>query len=160
MVFRSDFEFIKGYCKLKKWFFLFISILILGLIIMSYKYVEANNKAQDLQNSIDAKFKTELSILGGSFNVKMEDYEYRSVLSRVSTVASISDITSYEDQNDNLDISLYNLYVALNNDKSKEKVLFRAGELRDIFMTLRLDPSSKEATDKLMQINDETFFRD
>ncbi|OXM15877.1 hypothetical protein [Paenibacillus herberti] len=145
---------------MKKWAFFFISILIIGLIILSYKYVEANTKAQNLQNSIDAKFKAELSFTRDSFNVKMNDYAYRSILSRVSTVASISEITSYEDQNDNLDISLYNLYVALNNDRSKEKVLSRADELRDIFMMLVTNPASKEATDKLMQINDETFFRD
>ncbi|GKU78975.1 hypothetical protein L3i20_v233720 [Paenibacillus sp. L3-i20] len=66
----------------------------------------------------------------------MNDYAYRSVLSSVSNVASISDLTSYEEQNDNLDISLYNLYFSLREDKSKDKVLSRAVELRDTFTVL------------------------
>lgn len=145
---------------MKKWAFFFISILILGMIIMSYKYDEANNKAQNLQNTIDEKFKMELSSVYSSFNTKLDEMAYRSALSSVSTAASISEITSYEDQNDNLDISLYNFYHALRNDESKEKVLARADEVRDIFTMLFLDPASKEATDKLMQINNDTFFSD
>ncbi|WP_141505293.1 hypothetical protein [Paenibacillus luteus] len=144
---------------MKKWAFL-ISLLILGFIIMGYNYVEESTKAQNLQNSIDTKFKHELSNVLGSFSMMMNDYTYRSVLSSVSNVASISELTSYEDQNDNLDISLYNLYISLREDKSKEKVLSRADELRDVFMMLVTDPASKEATDKLIQITDETFFRE
>ncbi|RCW38755.1 hypothetical protein [Paenibacillus prosopidis] len=144
---------------MKKWAFC-ISLLFLGLIIMGYNYVEGNTKAQNLQNSIDTKFKYELSNVLGSLSMMMNDYTYRSVLSSVSNVASISELTSYEEQNDNLDISLYNLYISLREDKSKDKVLSRADELRDVFMVLVTDPASKEATDKLIQITDETFFKE
>ncbi|MCM3746119.1 hypothetical protein M3223_01985 [Paenibacillus pasadenensis] len=145
---------------MKKWTIFFISILILGIIMMSYKYDKANTEAQNLQNTIDEKFKIVLSIVYSSFNTKIDEMAYRSALSSVSTAASISEITSYEDQNDNLDVSLYNFYHALRNDESKVKILARADEVRDIFTMLFLDPASKKATDKLMEINDETFFKD
>ncbi|KRE88284.1 hypothetical protein ASG89_34870 [Paenibacillus sp. Soil766] len=147
-----------GY-RLIKWAF-FISFLVLCFIIMGYNYVKGSTKAQDLQNAIDTKFKLELSHVLSSLSMKMNDYSYRSVLSSVSNVASISELTSYEEQNDNLDISLYNLYISLREDKSKDKVLSRADELRDVFTVLVRDPASKEATDKIIQITDETFFKE
>lgn len=127
---------------------------------MGYNYVEEHTKARSLQSSIDAKFKFELSQARDSFSMVMNDYTYRYVLSSVSNVASSSELTSYGEQNDDLDISLHNLYISLREDKSKDEVLSRADELRDIFMELVNDPASKEATDKLIQIADETFFRE
>ncbi|MEK3885789.1 hypothetical protein [Paenibacillus sp. PL2-23] len=44
------------------------------------------------------------------------------------------------------------------NSGSKEKVLARIDELRDIFFLLVQEPASKEATNKLLIIVDETFF--
>ncbi|AEI41681.1 hypothetical protein KNP414_03123 [Paenibacillus mucilaginosus KNP414] len=92
-------------------------------------------------------------------SLTMNDDTYRSVLSSVSNAASISDLTSYEEQNDSLDISLEYLYISLREDKSKDKVLSRADELRDIFLVIMTDPASKEATDKILKITEETFLR-
>ncbi|AEI44528.1 hypothetical protein KNP414_06004 [Paenibacillus mucilaginosus KNP414] len=53
-----------------------------------------------------------------------------------------------------------NLYIALREDKSKDKVLSRADELRDIFILLVQDPASKEAVEKIIDITEETFFKE
>ena len=70
----------------------------------------------------------------------------------------MSQLTSFEKTNNNLDISLHNLYISLREEESKELVSSRVEELRDIFSILVQDPSSHEATDKLIQIANETFF--
>ncbi|MNR55996.1 hypothetical protein D3C85_1764790 [compost metagenome] len=71
----------------------------------------------------------------------------------------MSGLTSFEKVNDDLDISLYNLYISLREEKSKEKILARIEELHEIFFIMVQDPTSKEATNKLIQIADETFFK-
>ncbi|SEM50067.1 hypothetical protein SAMN05518847_1012 [Paenibacillus sp. OV219] len=80
------------------------------------------------------------------------------MISSVSSVAAMSELTSFEDVNDDLDISLHNLYISLREVKSKDRVLARTEELHEVFFTLVQDPSSKEATNKLIQIANETFF--
>ncbi|MGF7033584.1 hypothetical protein J2T17_004532 [Paenibacillus mucilaginosus] len=137
---------------MRKWAFL-IALLVAGLAISGYSYF----KAQKLQTSIDNRFKHELSSVLSNLSLTMNDDTYRSVLSSVSNAASISDLTSYEEQNDSLDISLEYLYISLREDKSKDKVLSRADELRDIFLVLMTDPASKEATDKILKITEELF---
>ncbi|MBH5316772.1 hypothetical protein I6N90_02970 [Paenibacillus sp. GSMTC-2017] len=144
---------------MKKWVYLSL-FLVLGFIILRFIYVDDNTEARNLQNAIDAKFKGELSSVRDSFGMVMNDYTYRSVLSNVSNVASISELTSYEEKNGDLGISLHNLYISLREDRSKDKVLSRAEQLMEIFTVLVTDPASKEATDKLLQITDETFFRE
>ncbi|AFH62465.1 hypothetical protein ACVNS2_17615 [Paenibacillus caseinilyticus] len=139
---------------MRKWAFL-IALLVAGLAISGYSYF----KAQKLQTSINNRFKHELSSVLSNLSLTMNDDTYRSVLSSVSNAASISDLTSYEEQNDSLDISLEYLYISLREDKSKDKVLSRADELRDIFLVLMTDPASKEATDKILKITEETFLR-
>ncbi|MCG7214377.1 hypothetical protein [Paenibacillus mucilaginosus] len=139
---------------MRKWAFL-IALLVTGLAISGYSYF----KAQKLQTSIDNRFKHELSSVLSNLSLTMNDDTYRSVLSSVSNAASISDLTSYEEQNDSLDISLEYLYISLREDKSKDKVLSRADELRDIFLVIMTDPASKEATDKILKITEETFLR-
>ncbi|GKU76497.1 hypothetical protein L3i20_v208940 [Paenibacillus sp. L3-i20] len=80
-----------------------ISLLVLGLIILGFNYVNKNTKARNLQASIDTKFKIELSDVRDNFVVVINDYKYRtvSVLSSISNVATISELTSYKEQNDN-----------------------------------------------------------
>lgn len=90
--------------------------------------------------------------------MQVDDYAYRSIISNVNSLAVMSELTSYEELNDDLDISLHNLYISLREEKSKEKVLARNEELREIFFTMVQDPASKEATNKLIQIAHETFF--
>ncbi|WP_170308050.1 hypothetical protein [Paenibacillus dakarensis] len=91
--------------------------------------------------------------------MRVDDYTYRSMISSVYNVAAMSELTSYEKINDELDISLYNLYISLREEKSKDKVLERIEELHDIFFIMVQDPTSKEATNKLIKIADETFFK-
>ncbi|MNL62478.1 hypothetical protein D3C87_1865030 [compost metagenome] len=70
----------------------------------------------------------------------------------------MSELTSFEEINDDLDISLNDLYISLREEKSKDKVLARIEELRGIFLMMVQDPTSKEATNNLIQIANETFF--
>ncbi len=131
---------------------------IIGFIFTGLKYLEVHNRNKELQNAIDSTFKYQLSNVLNSFSVVVNDYTYRSMLSSVSNAASMSELTTYEKVNDELDVSLHHLYLSLREEKSKDHTLSRIEELREIFFTLVLDPTSKEATDKLNQINKETFF--
>jgi hypothetical protein len=90
--------------------------------------------------------------------MEVNDYTYRSMISSVSNAAAISELTSFEKLNDDLDISLYQLYIALREERSKDKVLLRIEELREIFSMLVRDPINHEATDRIIQINNDTFF--
>lgn len=133
-------------------------LLIFSLRFISFKYIETNKSKQELQNSIDKAFKYQLSKIRDSLSLKVDESSYRMILTSTSNAATMSKLTSYEDVNDNLDISLHNLYISLREEKSKNKVLARTAELRDIFLKLVDEPTNKEALDNLMKITDETFF--
>ncbi|NEU63784.1 hypothetical protein [Paenibacillus sp. ALJ109b] len=135
-----------------------IVLLTLSLIILGFKFVESQNQRKELQNSIDNSFRYEISNVQHSFSMEVNDYTYRSMISSVSNVAAISELTSFEKLNDDLDISLYQLYIALREERSKDKVLLRIEELREIFSMLVRDPINHEATDRIIQINNDTFF--
>ncbi|SDK01285.1 hypothetical protein SAMN05428961_101490 [Paenibacillus sp. OK060] len=135
-----------------------IVLLTLSLIILGSKFVESQNQRKELQNSIDNSFRYEISNVQHSFSMVLNDYTYRSMISSVSNAAAISELTSFEKLNDDLDISLYQLYISLREERSKDKVLLRIEELREIFSMLVRDPINHEATDRIIQINNDTFF--
>ncbi|SEA32347.1 hypothetical protein [Paenibacillus sp. 276b] len=135
-----------------------IVLLTLSLIILGFKFVESQNQRKELQNSIDNSFRYEISNVQHSFSMVLNDYTYRSMISSVSNAAAISELTSFEKLNDDLDISLYQLYISLREERSKDKVLLRIEELREIFSMLVRDPINHEATDRIIQINNDTFF--
>jgi len=144
--------------KKQRYFLVLLSVLVLGLIFLSLKYTEAQNRNKLLQLSIDETFKQQLSQVLSSFSMEVNDYTYRSMLSSVSNVVSLSELTTYDNVNDDLDISLHYLYVSLREDRSKDETLSRIDELRDIFYKLVQDPSSKDATDRMIKITNKTFF--
>jgi aspartyl-tRNA synthetase len=132
--------------------------LSLSLVIVGFKFVESQSLRKELQNSIDSSFRYQLSNVLGSFSMEVNDYTYRTMISSVSNVAAMSELTSFEEINDNLDISLNYLYISLREEKSKDKVLLRIEELREIFNIMVQDPVNHEATDRIIQITNETFF--
>lgn len=135
-----------------------IIVLTICSAILLFTFVDSQSQKRELQDSIDAAYKHQLGNVLGSFSMQVDDYAYRSIISNVNSLAVMSELTSYEELNDDLDISLHNLYISLREEKSKEKVLARNEELREIFFTMVQDPASKEATNKLIQIAHETFF--
>lgn len=135
-----------------------IVLLTLSLIILGSKFVESQNQRKELQNSIDNSFRYEISNVQHSFSMVVNDYTYRSMISSVSNAAAISELTSFGKLNDDLDISLYQLYISLREERSKDKVLSRIEELREIFSMLVRDPINHEAIDRIIQINNDTFF--
>lgn len=135
-----------------------IIFLSLGLIVIGFKYIESQSARKELQSTIDNSFRQQLGSVLGSFSMEVNDYTYRSMISTVSNVSAMSELTSYGRINDNLDISLNYLYISLREEKSKDLVLLRVDELRDIFHLLVQDPSSQEATDKIIEITKEVFF--
>ena len=142
----------------KKSTFIIILLSIL-VIVLLLKFVVSQSQRSTLQNTIDTSFKYQLSNVLGSFGNEVNDYTYRSMISSVYSVSVMSELTSFEDKNDDLDISLNYLYVSLREDKSKDKVLARIEELREILFEMVQDPTSKEATNKLIQIANDTFFK-
>lgn len=137
-----------------------IIFLSLGLIVIGFKYIESQSARKELQGTIDNSFRQQLGSVLGSFSMEVNDYTYRSMISTVSNVSAMSELTSYGRINDNLDISLNYLYISLREEKSKDLVLLRVEELRDIFHLLVQDPSSQEATDKIIEITKEVFFEE
>jgi len=135
-----------------------IILLLLCIAILLFKFDESRGQRNELQNSIDTAYRHQLSNVLGSFSKEVNDYTYRSMISSVYNVAMMSELTSFEKINDDLDISLNNLYISLREEKSKDKVLARIEELHEIFFMMVQDPTSKEATNKLIQIANETFF--
>ncbi|CAN7249388.1 hypothetical protein LJR153_001080 [Paenibacillus sp. LjRoot153] len=135
-----------------------IILLVFALVFIGYKYTDAVKSSKQLQSSIDKNFKSQLSNISSSLSMKVDETSYRIILTSVSNAAAMSVLTSYENLNDNLDISLYNLYISLREEKSKNKVLARTDELREIFMKLVNEPSNKDALVSLMKFTDETFF--
>jgi|GEM_PF-1508746 len=144
--------------KKEKYLQLFLVICMAGLILICLKYVEVQNSNKELQHSINNAFRHQLSNVLGSFSVEVNDYTYRDMLSNVFSAARMSELTTYEDRNDELDIILHNLYFSLREEKSKDSILSKVDELRDIFLLLVQDPANKEATDKLSLLTNETFF--
>ncbi|WP_271755167.1 hypothetical protein [Cohnella sp. JJ-181] len=136
-----------------------IIVLSMCCAIFLFKFIESQDQRRDLENSIDVAYKQQLSNVLGSFSMQVNEYTYRSMISSVYSALEMSELTSYDKVNDDLDIGLHYLYISLREEKSKEKVLARTEELHDIFFMMVQDPTSKEATDKLIQIADETFFK-
>ncbi len=135
-----------------------IAILMLLVVYLGYKVIVTETNNSDTQRLNDQAFRYQLGKVLGSFSMEVNDYTYREMIASVYSVASMSELTSYEDINDNLDISLHNLYISLREDKSKDLVLSRIDELRNVFNTMVQDPSNQKATEKLIQIANETYF--
>jgi hypothetical protein len=142
----------------RKQLYIIIALSICSAILL-YKFVETLDQRRDFEHSIDAAYKQQLNHALESFSMQVNEYTYRSMISSVYSVAKMAELTSYEKVNDDLDISLHNLYISLREDKSKEKVLARTEELHEIFFMMLQDPTSKEATNRLIRIADETFFK-
>lgn len=133
-------------------------VLLIALFVLSFKYIETINQKIKLQDSIDLTFRAQLGKVLDSFSMVVNDYTYRSMVSSVYNVAMLSELTSYEEINDNLVISLYNLFISLREEKSKDLTLLRIEELREIFFELVQDPTNQKSTDRLSQIVSDTFF--
>lgn len=135
-----------------------IVFLSLCLVVLCITVAVAHKQKNELQASIDATFKNYLAHASGSLNSEVNEYSYRSMIANLSSAAAISELTSYEEINDDLDISLFNLYTSLREDKSKEKVLEQIEELKRVFAIMVQDPANKDATNRLIRIANETFF--
>ncbi|WP_020615531.1 hypothetical protein [Paenibacillus daejeonensis] len=135
-----------------------IAILSVLVVILGFKIISSENINRDIQRLNDQTFKHQLGMLIGSFSVEVNEYTYRGMIASVYSLASMSTLTSYEDINDDLDVSLHNLYISLREERSKALVLSRIDELRDLFYIMQQDPSNQKATDKLIEITNETFF--
>ncbi|MEK3885787.1 hypothetical protein [Paenibacillus sp. PL2-23] len=102
--------------KIKSKYIIIILTICLG--IMSLLLVESQRQKKGLQDAIDRAYVMQLNNVLGSFSMIVNDYTYRSMISDVSKAATNSELTSYKGINDELDISIYNLFIALREDKS------------------------------------------
>ncbi|ANE46524.1 hypothetical protein SY83_09800 [Paenibacillus swuensis] len=129
-----------------------IIILSLSVIILGFKHYESQSQKKDLQNSIDHAFKSQIYNVIGDLSVKLDDYTYKFVISSVSNAATLAELTSYEEMNDDLDISLQDLFVKLREGKPEDLTTSRIDELREIFHIMIQNTANPDATDRLMQI--------
>lgn len=135
-----------------------IAILSVLVVFLGFKNIVSEKSNSEILRLNDQTFKYQLGKVLGSFSMEVNDYTYREMISSVYSVAVMSELTSYEDINDNLDISLHNLYISLREEKSKDLVLSRVDELREVFNTMVQDPSNQKAIEEIIQIANETFF--
>ncbi|WP_166243114.1 hypothetical protein [Paenibacillus turpanensis] len=134
-------------------------VLIITLLVVGFAFMNVHHAKKELQASIDQTFKSNIGRVLDSLSLKASEDSYRMILASVLSAASMAEITTFEANNDDLDIALHNLFIALRNEQSREKVLQRTQELHDLFFKLMTSPDSREATDKLLQIANETFFK-
>jgi len=113
-----------------------IAILAVLVVFLGFKVIVSENNNSEIQRSIDQTFRYQIGKVFGSFSKEVNDYTYREMIASVYSVASMSELTSYEGINDNLDIGLHYLYISLREEKSKDLVLSRIDELRDVFNTM------------------------
>lgn len=144
--------------KKSQYLWLFSMLCLAGLIVTGLKYVQVQNNSKQLQNSVDDAFRYQLNRVFDSFSMKVSDYTYRDMLANVLSAAQMSELTTYGDKNDELDVCLHNLYLSLREEKSKDMTLSNIDELREIFSLLVRDPASTTATDQLSLLTQETFF--
>jgi hypothetical protein len=112
-----------------------------------------------LQVSVDQAFRTQLSEIHSNLSLELNDYSYHRARESVAGARAIAYLTTYEEENDLLDIAFDHLYITMREDKSQPKVKENIEELREIINILNMNPKNKEALDKILAFSDKTYFK-
>ncbi|MFF2091353.1 hypothetical protein [Paenibacillus sp. NPDC058174] len=130
-------------------------ILILAAIILLFSIFSLVKKQEAVQNKIDRTFIEQLSNVITGFSMKLTGDEgissYQRCIASVAAAAAMSPLTSYEEENDELDIALHNLYMAMLNADYKEEIVSNDALFRELFLNLSRNPKDKGTTDAIIK---------
>lgn len=138
-----------------------VALVILVVLGIKYKNLSAEQDSQ--QRQIDNAFKTSLNFAMSGFAVDFQgsqdenltEYSYNEAMSNLAAAAQLSNLTTYEDENDYLDISLFGLYKLMEQKEYKQSVVKRAKAIYDNLLKLTQNPADKEATKSIIKLTDE-----
>jgi hypothetical protein len=129
-------------------------IIILGVFLTYWMILKSksDDKLNFKQEMIDKTFKYQLGESASSFGKELSDgnnNNYEQCVASVAAASSLAKLSSYEANNDSIDVGLDGFYKALINADKKEVVIKNAEEIRNIFIKLNLDPTDSETTKEL-----------
>lgn len=106
----------------------FITALVIGLIIVSLKYIDLLNKYKWQQDNANINFQSSLSVAStfGSNLISDEEfnnYYYNDAMSKIETASQLVQFTAYSESNKGLSVALDNLCTVMKDSKYKERIL-------------------------------------
>ncbi|MFX3634690.1 MAG: hypothetical protein ACE3L7_12705 [Candidatus Pristimantibacillus sp.] len=116
--------------------------------------MEGNTSALNyLQTNVNHAFKGHLGLITTAcFSVNLEggnSGEYDKCIASVATAAGLSNLSSYEEENDLIDVVLQNFYGAMLVPENKAKLIQDSEKIRGLFVRLLMNPSDIETTTEL-----------
>jgi hypothetical protein len=129
-----------------------IIILVVFLIYCVNLKSNSEDKLKYKQYTIDITFKYQLGESASCFGTDFNDgnnSNYERCVASVAAASSVSKLSSYEANNDGIDVGLDGFYKAMINADKKEMVIKNAEEIRNIFIKLNIDPTDSETTKEL-----------
>ncbi|EFM09682.1 hypothetical protein PaecuDRAFT_3731 [Paenibacillus curdlanolyticus YK9] len=141
--------------KRKFIFSLYIILLILlASYIVSIKINDTNQQSRinEIQKNINDTFLYQISQFNTCLNIQtFEGEDYKKCLSSVSTASTLSNLTSFEKNNDLLDVTLNKFYIALLNLKDVSIINKNSSTLADIFSAMHNNPEEEKVTNSLLE---------
>ncbi|BBI34158.1 hypothetical protein [Cohnella abietis] len=137
-----------------------IAIIIILMVLLGFcinSKVSSDNKAEAIQDRIDKTFVYQLGEAASSFGRDLsndDNSDYENCVASVAAASSVANLSSYEDDNDLIDLALDSLYRAMLNSDKKENVIHNAVTIREIFVKLNVNPADTEATSELSKVID------
>jgi hypothetical protein len=142
---------------------LLIIILLFSLLWLSVRYVNLSSKYNLQQENINKTFISSLGIAISGFAVDLNStsnesnarYMYNESMSNLVSATKLVRFTTYERENDSLDVALHSLYNLMEQDKYKKSIIAKSIQIHDNLVKLSLDPTDKESTDNISKLADE-----
>ncbi|NBD24071.1 hypothetical protein [Paenibacillus glycinis] len=137
--------------KPKRIIVIFSVVIAVLAVILINRVIKQNRTAADLnvlQQSIDAAFRTQLSLATSSLGTDFDEDEsnFNACVAAVSAAAALADQTTYESRNDLIDVALNRFSKILLNPENRQTVSQHSPELRSLFVKLTMNPADVETT--------------
>lgn len=139
-----------------------LSVVIVILAVALVQNIKARNSNHEsrrfLQQMADNAFRYQLSLIATSFGKDLDEDEasYNQCVAAVSSAASLAELTTFEKQNDSIDLVLDHFSKNLFNPANRETIVQHSAQLREMFAKLQLNPEDA-ATTKLLSDFEESL---
>ncbi|MBM7568443.1 hypothetical protein [Paenibacillus sacheonensis] len=135
-----------------------VVVVILGIVLFNdiRARSDSDERLRFVQQMADNSFRYQLGEAASSFGKDMDEDEasFHQCVAAVSAAAALAKLTSFEKQNDGIDVVLDGFGKNLLNPSNRAAVLGKAPELRELFAKLNQNPADKETTNKLAEFGD------
>lgn len=138
-----------------------ILVLVITLIMVSFKYKTLLDEHSRQQTNINAVFKRDLSTARNLFaesfltNEYSVNYNYNQAQSQIASAFQLFQFTTYADSNNGLMEPLDNLSNIMMRDEYKEIVMKKSNLIYQDLSQLTINPDDKQATEKLVKLIEE-----